>query len=132
MQNREENSSKKRICTICHQPLAEDSHGNCKAHKACAYQFKKQRQKEKYQVGNSAKLLIQKNEEVAAYLYHLDKDRRGIPHLKAMELGLKFDCPSIKQKYKGEVIYMFHKYGYSIKKIDNEILIFIYYEPDLN
>jgi len=65
-------------------------------------------------------------------LYHLDKDRRGIPHLKAMELGFKFDCPSIKRMYKDAVIYMFDKYGYSIKEIDNEILIFIYYESDLN
>ncbi len=132
MKNLEENSSEKRICKICLKPLAEDSHGNTKAHKECAYKDKKLRQKIKYKIGNSVKLMIQKNEEVAADLYQLDKERKGIPHLKAMELGFKFDCPSIKIKHKDAVIYMLDKYGYSIKKVDNDILIFIYYESDLN
>ena len=123
--------SEKKTCIFCRQMLEEDSHGNRKAHKSCAYRNKKLRQKEKYQVGNSAKLLIQKNEEVAAYLYKLDKERRGIHHLTAMELGFKFECPSIKSKYMDTVIYMFDKYGYSFETIDGEILIFLYHESDL-
>ncbi|MCU0343222.1 MAG: hypothetical protein MUF28_05315 [Ignavibacterium sp.] len=128
----EENSSENRICRICQKPLAEDSHGNTKAHKDCAYKDKKLRQKAKYKIGNSVKLMIQKNEDVAAHLYQLDKERKGIPHLKAMELGFKFDCPSVKRKYKDAIIYMFDRYGFSFETINNEILIFIYYEPDLD
>jgi hypothetical protein len=121
----------KRICIFCQQPLAEDSHGNSKAHKSCAYRNKKLRQKEKYPVGNSAKLLIQKNEAVAAGLYKLDQKKQGISHLTVLELGFKFECPSIKRKHLNTIINMFDKYGYGIKTIDSEILIFFYHESDL-
>ncbi|HUX95061.1 MAG TPA: hypothetical protein VMV47_04950 [Bacteroidales bacterium] len=131
MKNDELNPGEKRICIFCQRQLDEDSHGNCKAHKSCAYRNKKLRQKEKYKIGNPAKLLIQKNETVAAQLYEMDQQKHGIPHLTAMELGFKFECPSIKREYMDTVIYMLDKYGYSFETIDVEILIHFYHESDL-
>jgi hypothetical protein len=131
MKNGELGSGSKRICRICKQPLEEDSHGNAKAHKSCSYLNKKQHQKEKYKIGNSAKLMIQKNEEVAAYLYILDKERSGIPFLVAMEYGLKFNCPSTKRNHLNITLYMFDQFGYALETINGEHLIFIYHESEL-
>ena len=131
MKKGELNPVEKRICIFCQRQLDEDSHGNSKAHKSCAYRNKKLRQKERYQVGNSAKLLIQKNEEVAARLYRMDQQKQGIPHLKAMELGFKFDCPTTKRNLKNKIIYMMDRYGYAIETIDSEILIYILHESDI-
>jgi hypothetical protein len=131
MENCEQNSNVKRICKICLQPLADDCHGNRKSHEECAKKYKKQHQTEKYRVGNSAKLLIQKNEAVAAHLYNLDQQKLGIPFTVAMELGLKFNCPTTKRKNLNKEINMFDNYGYTIETTNGEILIFIYHESDL-
>lgn len=130
MKNEELNSAEIRICKICQQPLTDDDHGNRKAHKSCAYRNKKQRQKVKYKIGNSAKLLIQKNEAVAASLYLLDKERCGIPHIVALEYGLKFTCPTTTFRHLHKEIHMFEHYGYSIDTVDGEDLIFIHYETE--
>jgi hypothetical protein len=132
MESAEQDLTGKRICKICQMPLADGDHGNRKAHLNCAYQEKKMRQKEKYEVGNSAKLQIQKNEAVTARLYKLDQKKQGISHLEAMEQGFKFKCPSTKRKHLNMIINMFDKYGYSLETIENEILIFFYHESDLN
>lgn len=131
MKNEELNSAEIRICKICQQPLDEDSHGNSKAHESCAYRNKKRRQKEKYKIGNSVKLMIQKNEAVAASLYLLDKERCGIHHLEALEFGLKFTCPTTTLRHLNREIHMFEHYGYSIDTVDGENLIFIYHESEL-
>lgn len=124
----EENSSENRICKICQKPLAEDSHGNTKAHKDCAYKDKKLRQKAKYKIGNSVKLMIQKNEDVAAQLFQLDKERHGIPYLVAMEQGVRFNCPTTTIRHLNKEIQMFHHYGYYIETVDEETLIFIHHD----
>ena len=82
-----------RVCQICNEALEPDAHGNRKMHVECAYTFKKQRQSENYLIGNKTKLMIQKNEKVAALLHKMDPNKNGISHLKALEFGLKFDCP---------------------------------------
>jgi hypothetical protein len=131
MENCEQNSNKKRICKICQQPLADDCHGNRKSHADCAKKYKKQHQTEKYKVGNSAKLLIQKNEAVAAHLYKLDQQKLGIPFTVAMELGFKFNCPTTKQIYLNKEINLLDQYGYSIETKKGEHLIFFYHEHEL-
>jgi hypothetical protein len=116
---------------MCNSPLEPNEHGNRKAHKKCAYEHKKQSQKEKFKVGNSAKLKIQKNETVAANLYKLDLQKTGIPYLVALEHGLNFNCPSTRYDRLNTIVYFFDHYGYSIKTINGEHLIFIYHESDL-
>ncbi len=121
----------KRLCMRCSKPLDSTEHGNKKSHPNCASKYKKQHQKEKYKVGNSAKLMIQKNEAVAAHLYKLDQQKNGIPFTVAMELGFKFDCPSTLRNHLNMKIHMLDKYGYTLETINGEILIFIYYESEL-
>lgn len=125
------NSEEKRFCNICTLSLTPNDHGNRKSHPECAYRNKKLVQKEKYLIGNSAKLMIQKNEAVAACLYKMDKQKLGIPYVVAMEQGLKFDCPSTRRNYLNKIINMFDRYGYALETLAGEILIFIYHESDL-
>jgi hypothetical protein len=119
-----------RLCLRCSKPLDSSEHGNRKSHEDCAKKYKKQRQTEKYKIGNPAKLMIQKNEAVAAHLYKLDQQKLGIPFTVAMELGLKFNCPTTKRKNLNKEINMFDNYGYTIETINGEILIFIYHESN--
>jgi len=121
-----------RICKFCEKPLDPDEHGNRKYHTECSYKNKLQRQKEKYKVGNSAKLLIQKNEDIASRFYELDKQKEGIPYKEAEKAGLDFDCPVTRWKHKGKTIYFFDQYGYSIDTINGITKIFIYHESDFN
>ena len=104
-----------RLCIMCNSPLEPNEHGNRKAHKKCAYEHKKQSQKEKFKVGNSAK----------------DLQKTGIPYLVALEHGLNFNCPSTRYDRLNTIVYFFDHYGYSIKTINGEHLIFIYHESDL-
>jgi hypothetical protein len=120
-----------RLCDKCGKPLAEKEHGNRKAHPDCAYEYKKQHQKNKYLIGNSVKLLIQKNESVAEALFKLDSQKCGIPLLTASEIGLKFNCPTTVYVYQNKKINFFDKYGYTIETINGEHLIFIYHESEL-
>jgi hypothetical protein len=120
-----------RLCLRCSKPLDSSEHGNRKSHEDCAKKYKKQHQTEKYKVGNSAKLMIQKNEAVAAHLYKLDQQKLGIPFTVAMELGFKFNCPTTKQIYLNKEINLLDQYGYSIETKKGEHLIFIYHESDL-
>jgi hypothetical protein len=131
MEPSEKNSNGKRICGSCQLSLADDDHGNRKYHMECESKRKKQNQKVKYKIGNSAKLMIQKNEGVAASLYKMDMQKAGIPLIVAMEPGLKFDCPSVKRKYLNKEINMFDQYGYALETINREILIFIFHESDI-
>lgn len=121
----------KRLCIRCKKPLDDNDHGNRKAHPDCAKNYKKQHQKEKYQIGNTAKLMIQKNEAIAARLYKLDEQKRGISYLYASELGLKFNCPSITREYGNKKIYFFDQYGYSIDTVNGSHLLFFYHESEL-
>jgi uncharacterized Fe-S cluster-containing radical SAM superfamily protein len=111
--------------------LYDNDHVNRKAHPDCAKNYKKQHQKEKYQIGNTAKLMIQKNEAVAARLYEMDKQKTGIPFTYAMEQGFRFDCPTFTRKHLNKTVNMFDHYGYVLETIKGEILIFIYYESEL-
>ncbi len=120
-----------RFCNKCGKPLGEKDHGNRKSHPDCASKYKKQHQKEKYQVGNSAKLLIQKNEAIAVRLYNMDEQKCGISHLVASELGLKFSCPTITREYGNKKIHFFDQYGYSIETVNGIPLIHFYHESDL-
>lgn len=131
MEKDQEHLIAKRLCNRCKKPLEEEAHGNRKSHPDCESRYKKQHQKEKYKVGNTAKLLIQKNETVAAYLYKLDPQKRGISYLVALEHGLKFDCPSIIRERFNKKIFFFDKYGYTIEIVNDEHLIFICHESDL-
>jgi hypothetical protein len=120
-----------RLCDKCGKPMGEKEHGNRRAHRECAYEYKKHHQKEKYKVGNSIKLLIQKNEAIAARLHKLDLQKQGIPYLAAMELGLKFNCPTTIVDYQNMKVHFFDHYGYSIKTVNGSSLIFIYNESEL-
>ncbi len=120
-----------RDCRRCHRPLDPDAHGNQKMHPHCAYEHKKEIQKEKYPVGNNAKKFIQKNEPIAARLYKLDKDKKGISVYKAMEEGFKFDGPTEKISHPNKTIYMIENYGYSIKESPNGPLIIFYHVSEL-
>ena len=131
MEKREQYFDEKRVCTFCHKPLDYDEHGNLKAHPECSYKNKLLRQKEKYKVGNTAKLMIQKNEAVAARLYEIDKQKNGIPFTYAMEQGFRFDCPTLTRKNLNKTINMFDHYGYVLETLKSEILIFIYHESEL-
>jgi hypothetical protein len=131
MEPTEKDITGKRDCKFCQLPLADDTHGNRIFHEECAYKEKKKRQKEKYKIGNSVKLMIQKNEAVAAHLYMIDKQKRGISYLEAMEQGLKFNCPTTKLKHLNKDIHMFDHFGYCIETVNGEILIFIYHESDI-
>ena len=121
-----------RVCKICKEPLEPDAHGNRKMHEECAYTFKKQRQSENYLIGNEAKLMIQKNEKVAALLHEMDPYKKGISHLKALEFGLKFDCPTMKLFHQNKTVYMFDQYGYSIEGKNEQTLIIIYHESEFH
>jgi hypothetical protein len=131
MEKFEQYVDENRICKFCHKPLDSDEHGNRKSHTECSYKNKLCRQKQKYKVGNNAKLLIQKNEPLAARLHLMDKQKTGIPFTYAMELGFKFECPTFPRKHLNKTIHMFDKYGYVLETIKNEILIFIYHESEL-
>ena len=120
-----------RLCKRCNKPFEEEAHGNRKSHPDCARKYKRQHQKEKYIVGNSAKLQIQKNETIAADLYKLDHQKRGISHLLASELGFKFNCHSIVRAYGNKRVHFFDKYGYSIETVNGNPLIYIYHVSEL-
>ncbi|MGD0343198.1 MAG: hypothetical protein ABSA76_15970 [Bacteroidales bacterium] len=120
-----------RFCKFCKKPLSSDEHGNRKSHLECSYKNKLYKQKQKYKVGNNAKLMIQKNEAVAARLYEMDKQKNGIPFTYAMEQGFRFDCPTLTRKNLNKTINMFDHYGYVLETLKSEILIFIYHESEL-
>ena len=120
-----------RYCLRCGRPLDPDAHGNQKMHPHCSYEHKKERQKEKYPIGNKAKIFIQKNESIAARLHKLDKDKKGISVYKVIEEGFKFDGPTEKINHLYNAIYMIEKYGYSIKEFPNETLIIFYHVSEL-
>jgi len=121
----------KRVCKICLLPLSDDVHGNKKSHDECAYKEKKKRQREKYRVGNDAKLMIQKNEAVAATLYRQDKPKQGIPYMLVSESGFKFSCPTSKRTHFNKIINMMDRYGYSLETVNGEVLIFFYHVSEL-
>ena len=122
-----------RICRYCKEPIDPMAHGNQRLHPECAYEEKKDRQKSRYQIGNEAKLKIQKNEVILAKMHKQDPDKRGFPYRVALENGLKFDCPCTEQNspYINGSIYMFDQYGYSISQINNNTLIFVYHVSEL-
>jgi len=122
-----------RICSYCQEPLDPTAHGNQRMHPECAYRNKKERQNKKYQIGNAAKLQIQNNEAVLAQLHKQDPDKRGFPYRVVLENGLKFDCPYLEKNnpFTNSSIYMFDQYGYSISKINNNSLIFVYHVSEL-
>jgi hypothetical protein len=119
------------ICKYCKLALDSNKHGNRKAHPECSYKNKLQHQKKKYKIGNNAKLMIQKNEAVSARLHLMDKQKTGIPFTYAMELGFKFDCPTLTRKHLNKTVNMFDHYGYVLETIKSEILIFVYHESEL-
>ena len=122
-----------KICSYCNEPLDPMAHGNQRMHPECAYKHKMERQKNKYQIGNSAKLRIQKNEEILAQLHKQDPEKRGFPYRIVLENGLKFDCPYTERNspHINCGIFMFDQYGYSIDKLNNDTLIFIYHVSEL-
>ena len=131
MEENFEGTNRVRICLGCGNPLDLDKHGNRKYHQDCGSEIKKQRQKKKYQIGNYAKLLIQKNEAVAERLHTLDNQKKGIPYMRAMAEGFKFDCPTTIRIHHKKKVYMLYRYGYLIEQHDSETLIFIFHESEL-
>ena len=131
MKNIYEIIKESRLCEVCKKPLEAKAHGNQIMHPECAYLHKKKVQKEKYKIGNTVKLMIQKNEAIAAQLHKMDEQKSGIPYLYAMEQGLKFNCPATLRDHLKKTIHMFDNYGYSIETINNDTLIFIYHESEL-
>jgi len=122
-----------RKCKRCKKPLDENAHGNRDYHPQCYYEEKKERQRKKYQVGNSEKLQFQKCESALEILYDMDPGKNGIPVYRAIQEGLNVDCPCRRYIHPEtkEEIFMFDQYGYSIKTINNITLIFIYHEREL-
>ena len=122
-----------RICSYCKEPLDPTAHGNQRMHPECAYREKKERQKNRYQIGNAAKLKIQKNEAILAQMHEQDPEKRGIPYRMVLENGLKFDCPCTERNspFNNGSVYMFDQYGYSINKMDKTTLIYIYHVSEL-
>ena len=120
-----------RVCQVCDEPLDEDAHGNKKMHDKCAYNRKKERQKENYQIGNEVKLMIQKNEKIAAALHNMDREKKGITHMYVLEQGFKFSCPVSKRDSLFGEIHMIDKYGYLFKDIKNNTLIIFYHESEI-
>ena len=82
----------KRKCSYCHRPLDPMAHGNQRMHPECAYLSKMERQKNKYQIGDTAKLKIQKNDKILAQLHKQDSEKQGFPYLPVLENGLKINC----------------------------------------
>jgi len=122
-----------KTCSCCTRPLDPMAHGNQHMHPECAYRQKRERQKRKYQIGNAAKLKIQKNEEILARLHKQDPEKRGFLYRIVMENGLKFDCPYTERNspYINGSIFMFDQYGYSLKKENNNTLIIAYHVSEL-
>ena len=123
----------RRICSYCKEPLDPMAHGNQLMHPECAYREKKERQKNRYQIGNAAKLKIQNNEKILAQLHKQDPEKQGFPYRVVLENGLKFDCPYSEKNnpFTNSSIYMFDQYGYSISKINSNTLIFVYHVSEL-
>lgn len=120
-----------RLCIGCKRPLDNNEHGNKKSHSDCAKNYKKQHQKEKYQIGNTAKLMIQKNEAIAESLYKMDQQKLGIPYLAVLAHGFNFNCPSAKRRYLNRELHMLDRYGYSFEIKSGETLILIYHDSEL-
>ena len=122
-----------RICSYCKDPLDPGAHGNQRMHPECAYLFKRERQKNKYQIGNAAKLKIQKNEAILAQMHKQDPEKRGFPYRVVLENGLTFDCPCTERNspYINSSVYMFDQYGYSFNKMNNNTSIIIYHVSEL-
>jgi ribosomal protein S8E len=120
-----------RICEKCGEPLEPHAHGNQKMHPDCAYEYKKERQKRKYQIGNQTKLAIQKNETIAERLWRMDEKKQGISYLRVMEEGFKFNVSTQKVKDPLKTVYMMDQYGYQIKQSGNEALILFYHVSEL-
>lgn len=124
-----------KLCKKCKELMLDpdERHGNRKYHKICAKEQKLERQKEKYKIGNDAKLKIQKTEAVLAHLYKMDPAKDGIPYFRALENGLQFNvpCRPIKHSLLNKTIFVFDEYGYSVETINNQTLIFIYHAREL-
>lgn len=122
-----------RICSYCEEPLDPLAHGNQRMHPECAYEEKKDRQKSRYQIGNTAKLKIQKNEIILAQIHEQDPDKHGFPYRAVLEMGLKFDCPYVERStpVADSSVYMFDQYGYNFKKENNNTLIIVYHVSEL-
>lgn len=124
-----------KLCKRCNKPMldSDERHGNRKYHKICAKEQKLERQKEKYKIGNDAKLKIQKTETVLANLYEMDPEKEGIPYFQAIKNGLQFDipCRPIKHSLLNKTINVFDQYGYSVETINNQTLIFIHHVREL-
>jgi len=124
-----------KLCKRCKELMLDpdEQHGNRQYHEKCAKEQKLERQKEKYKIGNNAKLKIQKTEAVLAHLYNIDPEKNGIPYFQAIENGLRFDTPCRPNKHSllNKTINVFDQYGYSVETINNQTLIFIYHESEL-
>lgn len=111
----------------------DEQHGNRKYHETCAMEQKLERQKEKYKIGNEAKLKIQKTEAALTRLYKMDPEKNGISYFRAIEHGLQFNAPYRLRENSllDKTINFFDQYGYYIETINNQTLIFIYHESEL-
>lgn len=125
------NKTEDRICQRCGKSFGEKVHGNRKYHPECYKASKKDRQKENYQIGNEVKLMIKKNERIAARLHEIDKQKDGISHIYVLECGFIFDCPTFLRKYEDKEVHMLHNYGYIIETINEETLILFFHESEL-
>jgi len=122
-----------RICPECNLPLDPDDHGNKKMHTTCAYSAKKRRQKELYMIGNEVKLKIQKNEVILAKIHKDDPYKQGIHYLDALEVGLKFNCPSLidYDNKTGMKIYFFDQYGYCLKQVNGQTMVLAFHKSEM-
>ena len=124
-----------KLCKKCNELMLDpdEQHGNRKYHETCAMEQKLERQKEKYKIGNEAKLKIQKTEAVLAQLYKMDPEKKGISYFRTIEIGLKFNtpCMQIKSSLLNKTINVFDQYGYYIETINNQTLIFICHVSEL-
>ncbi len=122
-------------CKRCKELMLdpEEKHGNRQYHMECAKEQKLERQKEKYKIGNEAKLKIQKTEAVLARLYKMDPEKKGVSYFQAIENGLQFNtpCRPIKHSLLNKTINVFDQYGYSVETINNQTLIFIHHVREL-
>lgn len=124
-----------KLCKRCKEVIIDPKgpHGNRQYHEKCAKEQKLERQKEKYKVGNEAKLKIQKTEAVLARLSKMDPEKEGISYFLAIEHGLQFSAPYRLRENSllNKTINVIDQYGYYIETINNQTLIFIYHVSEL-
>ena len=131
MKTQSKNFTELRICDECKKPLGVEVHGNRKLHPECAYRRRLRHQKEKYRIGNSAKLKVQKNEKQILLLHKMDLFKDGYLLDDVLQGGLDFNCPTLTRIHNGAEVHFFDEYGFTLKRFQGKNLILFYHVSEL-